>query len=209
LLTTDRLLLAETTGLVEGIPTTVPKTVYRYMVRGGIDVPAGQYQDTAYVVAHSFLYAASITAGTVLWRFPVGSPVLYRPVAQDDHVYVSSARTGIIAVIRVDRQNMLAGEELWRSPGAERFLAANPKFVYAHDPSGRLVIVDRARGTQLAVHDALRDFVIPVPNEWNDRLFLAANNGRIICLHDRDYASPVVMKKVPARIVPGAKPAGQ
>jgi hypothetical protein len=36
-----------------------------------------------------------------------------------------------------------------------------------------------------------KDFVFPVPNEVTDRLYLAANNGLIVCMHDREYPQPI------------------
>ena len=42
----------------------------------------------------------------------------------------------------------------------------------------------------------MRDFVYPVPNEITDRLYLAAHNGLIVCLHDRDYATPLRHRKI-------------
>src|SRR6185437_8629371 len=73
---------------------------------------------------------------------------------------------------------------------ADRFLAANPKYVYAADASGRLLVLDRRRGVTLSGFD-FKDFVFPVPNEVTDRLYLAANNGLIVCLHDREYPQPI------------------
>ena len=73
---------------------------------------------------------------------------------------------------------------------ADRFLAANPKFVYAADLSGRLLILDRATGLRLASYEGARDFTVPFSNAANDRLYLVANSGLVVCLHDRDYAIP-------------------
>src|SRR5262249_53688485 len=76
------------------------------------------------------------------------------------------------------------------NPGADRLLAANPKFVYATDPSGRLLVLDRKRGVTLSAYDT-RAFPFPVVNEVTDRLYLAANDGLLVCLHDRAYSKPV------------------
>ena len=75
------------------------------------------------------------------------------------------------------------------NPDADRFLAANPKFVYAADRSGRLLVLDRARGHKLSGYDT-HFFHVPVINEVTDRIYLAANSGLIVCLHDKDYATP-------------------
>jgi hypothetical protein len=73
---------------------------------------------------------------------------------------------------------------------ADRFVAANPKFVYAADVSGRLVVLDRATGLRLSTYEGTRDFTVPFSNALNDRIYLAANNGLILCLHDHEYATP-------------------
>jgi len=43
----------------------------------------------------------------------------------------------------------------------------------------------RARGTALATYN-LTDWTISIANEWTDRVFLAANDGQVICLRHRD-----------------------
>jgi hypothetical protein len=98
---------------------------------------------------------------------------------------------------RLDRES---GEALWRIPRgrnilsanseADRFLAANKKFVYATDTSGRLLVLDRKRGTRLSVLPTT-DFRFPVINQLSDRLYLASNDGTVLCLHDRDQLKPI------------------
>src|SRR5207248_5536007 len=111
----------------------------------------------------------------------------------DEDVYVAIDRAGLY---RVRRSN---GAEVWRNDDAARFLSANKKFVYAADRHGRLLVLDRARGTTLSTYDGTRDFVFPVQNDLTDRLYLAAHNGLIICLHDRDAETPLAMKTVKVR----------
>jgi hypothetical protein len=125
-------------------------------------------------------------------------------VANDDSVFLAPERAGLY---RLNREN---GETIWRNTNADRFLAANPKFVYATDRTGRLLVLDRARGVQLGVYGAAWDYVVPVTNEITDRLFLASNDGLLVCLHDRDYARPARMKEyfdLPAESVAAEKKA--
>jgi outer membrane protein assembly factor BamB len=110
----------------------------------------------------------------------------------DDSLYVSAERAGLY------RLNRATGDTIWRNADASRFLATNNKFVYALDASGRLLVLDRRRGTQLAAYDGTRDFVVPLSNELNDRIYLASNDGLLVALHDRDYPTPVRVKNVPA-----------
>jgi hypothetical protein len=74
-------------------------------------------------------------------------------------------------------------------------MAANPKFVYAADRQGRTLILDAARGKLLGTLDT-RDFVTPIVSLRTDRIYLGANNGLIVSLHDRDYKKPEMMRKI-------------
>ena len=70
------------------------------------------------------------------------------------------------------RLNRDTGEPLWNirkrdfSPEADRILAVNPKFVYATDGGGRMLVLDRKNGRQLSRYD-VHDFVFPVVNADN------------------------------------------
>jgi outer membrane protein assembly factor BamB len=168
--------------------------LFRFATDGPLSAPPGSYGNIAYLGSRDGnLYALSMQSGRLAWRYTAGTPISRRPVAIEKDVYVVAEGLGLA---RVDRAT---GEPLWRLPRgralvpanaeADRFLAANPKFVYALDRAGRLLILERARGQTLGSLD-VHDFVVPVVNDQNDRLFLAANNGLIVCLHDRDYPAP-------------------
>ncbi len=193
-----RLLVPEARGTILAAFGSDQKVNARIATRGDIRVTSGYSDETAYVASGDLnLYAVNILSGLVEWRFPTGTDVLYPPAALAEDVFVTAAGAGLS---RLDRT---AGVELWRNDEADRFLAANGKFVYAYDRSNRLLVLDRVRGTLLSTYPATRDFVVPIPNDWTDRLYLAANNGLVVALHDKDYPRPQAMKKVP---VPAAPP---
>jgi len=167
---------------------------FSFEANGAQLVSPGQYADVCYLGSgDGNLYAIHMGSGRVIWRYTTGTPVTRQPLATRSDVFVSSERKGLA---RVDRTT---GEALWRvpvgrqllpaQPEVDRVLAVNPKFVYGTDRSGRMVILDRARGTILSTWD-VRDFVFQTPNDWTDRLYLAAQNGLIVCLHDREYVNP-------------------
>jgi hypothetical protein len=204
LYTRDRLVLPTPGGTVLAL-AKIPREsgmaaeAYRFSTESPITVPAGHYEDMAYVGAQDAnLYALELSTGRVVWRHTAGSPVIRQPAVTDQDVYVVAQLNGL------SRLNRTTGEPMWRIPArgqfvesnaaADRVLAVNPKYVYAADRSGRLLILDRRRGIQLSNYD-VHDFVFPITNEVTDRLFLAANNGLIVCLHDRDYPTPVRHRK--------------
>jgi outer membrane protein assembly factor BamB len=178
--------------LREGFGST---EAYRFSTEGRIRVQPGQFGEFGYIGSDdAALYSINLNNGKLRWRHTTGSAVARPPVALDTDVYVTSDREGLA---RIDRET---GDSLWRIPRggalvpanaeADRFLAANDRFVYATDPSGRLVILDRKRGTRLSMLDTTA-FRFPVVNDTTDRLYLASNDGLIICLHDRNQTTPI------------------
>ena len=173
--------------------------IYRFSSEASISVPAGHYEEFAYFGADDAnLYAMQISNGKLRWRYTTGAPITRKPVVTEDDLFIVAGRKGMT---RVDRTT---GEAMWRIPvhgrivednaAADRFLAVNPKYVYATDVSGRLLVLDRRRGVQLSQYD-VKDFVFPIENTITDRLYLAANNGLIVCLHDREYEKPIRLRK--------------
>jgi outer membrane protein assembly factor BamB len=169
--------------------------VYRFAADGRIVVSPAQFGDMVYVGSEDTnLYALSTDRGRLVWRYSAGQPVAHHPVALDQDVYVSALGAGLA---RLDRAT---GVPLWRVPrgqrvletnvDADRFLAANSKFVYAADRSGRLLVLDRRLGHRLSGYDT-HDFPFPVVNELTDRLYLASNDGQIVCLHDKEFTAPM------------------
>jgi outer membrane protein assembly factor BamB len=172
-----------------------------------IEVPPGQHGDTVYIgsVAGN-VYAYNIGAGRLEWRTTLGSRVKRQPVALDDDVFVVTTRglSRLNRVLRFDpatKREVDGGQELWRNRNGDQFLAANAKFVYALDASGRLLVIDRRRGLTLSTAD-LRAFRVPVPNTVTDRLYLVANNGLIVCLHDRDLPRPFSHRALDEQVDP-------
>jgi outer membrane protein assembly factor BamB len=174
--------------------------IYRFPTESSIRAPAGHYGDMAYVGAEDAnLYALEVSNGRLAWRYTAGTAISRQPAVTEQDIYVVAERNGMT---RLDRTT---GQTMWRIPArgqlaesniaADRFLAANTKYVYAADASNRLLVLDRRRGVTLSGFD-FKDFVFPIPNEVTDRLYLAANNGLILCLHDREYTRPIRHRRV-------------
>jgi outer membrane protein assembly factor BamB len=178
--------------LREGLGST---EAYRFSTEGRIRVNPGQYGDIGYIGSDdAAMYAINLTNGKLRWRYSTGTAVSREPVALEKDVYVTSDREGMA---RVDRES---GDSMWKIPrgsafvpsnsDADRFLAANERFVYAADRSGRLVVLDRKRGIKLSMLDTSA-FRVPVVNDTTDRIYLASNDGLIVCLRDRDQVDAI------------------
>jgi outer membrane protein assembly factor BamB len=195
-LSRDRLVVPTSNGVVLGLSKLLPikatTTIsYRFATESPIRIPAGYSDGVAYIGAEDAnLYALETAGGRLLWRATIGVPITRRPAVTEEDIYLVCGRQGMM---RLDRTT---GQPRWRIPtnggwaesnaAVDYFLAANPKYVYALDASGRFLVLDRRRGVTLSGFDS-RDFVFPISNDITDRIYLAANNGLIVCLHDREY----------------------
>ena len=185
---------------------------YRFRLDRDLTVAPSIYDDMAYVATtDTYVSAINIATGKVQWRFPTGGTVSRPIFVTEADVFVAVDNKGLIRLGRED------GNPRWKLPYgktkthtvalADRVSAVNPKFVYAADSSGRLMVLDRALGTQLSFYEPFRDYTFPVANQTTDRLLLAANDGTLVCLHDREYEKPVQHRpfEVAARPGGGAK----
>jgi outer membrane protein assembly factor BamB len=188
-LTSEFMLLADNKGLLIGMSKYQHLETFRYPTGGPITAPVAQYGELAYAVSQDQnLYALNMVTGRSPWRYAVPTPTFWPPQVNDQDVYLSPAGSGLYRLLRE------TGQLVWHNDTAERFLASNPKFVYATNRSGMLVVLDQRRGRYLSGYDT-HDYAVPISNEFTDRIYLAANDGLVICLHDREYATPVQMRK--------------
>ncbi len=188
----EQLSMLTTDGTLTGVARdgTGPREDYYkpFKVNGRTPGAAGQHWNMAYVASTDFnLYAINMNTGQLKWRYVSGAPILRGPDVNDNDVFLYPDGIGLRRVARS------TGKEIWTNRDSQRFLAANDKFVYALDHIGRFYVVDGRRGGTLATLN-LSDWAIAIANEWTDRIYLAANDGQVMCLRHRDLIKPLVMK---------------
>jgi hypothetical protein len=122
-----------------------------------------------------------------LKRYLVGNPIDRLPITTDDSIYLAGGQAG---VTRLGRKSF---ERVWRNTEVDRVFSVGPKLVYAGDHRGNLMVLDRLRGLTLATLD-IRAFPFYFENDQDDRLFLAGQDGLILCLHDRSLRRPVPIR---------------
>ena len=167
-----------------------------------ISAPAGRGGVMLYIpLSSGFLMAIDGSIGekasgaNIIWRTAVGGINNRVPFVTDSIVYAEGDNSGVVAV---DRKT---GSLLWRSEDtADQILAANREFLYVRNRHGKLLVFDAKRATDpigkrsmpLAGID-LSEFNIPIMNTVSDRVFLAADNGLIVCMRDLSskYSRPV------------------
>jgi outer membrane protein assembly factor BamB len=175
-------------GSVFVIDTLGGATITTFKAEGNIKGITAVNKSVLYIPSEDyFLYAFDSGSGRLLWRFPGQSHIMRSPVATDKDVYVAPSGTGLY------RLDQATGNVKWNQRNAVRFLANNKRFVYTMDKLGQVLVLDYDRGKELARWDT-RDWVVPVSNDMTDRIYLAANDGQIICMHHRESIQPLKVK---------------
>ncbi len=188
LATPERVCVVTSAGNFLSLDRLEEKLHFEFKTEGSVSAPMGQYGLTAYVGSDDYsLYALDVQSERIVWRFLAQAPIFRKPEVTDKDVFVTADRLGMSRLVRD------TGQQVWRNPRAEQFLSAGPKFVYALDRKGQLLILDALRGTTLASWDA-RDWTLGISNEWTDRFYFAAQDGQILCLRQRELTTPVASR---------------
>jgi outer membrane protein assembly factor BamB len=171
-------------GTIEGMAKRAKELAFRVEDDAAAATGPTQHGMTGYFsLQNGNVWAVNLEKGHTDWRFAAPTGAALPLAATDDSVFLTIPRAGLY---RVNRET---GREDWHAANAEQFLAANKKFVYATDRLGQLVVIDAVRGNILSTLNT-RSFTVPLSNEYSDRIYLAAHDGTVTCLHDREHARP-------------------
>jgi hypothetical protein len=164
------------------------RVAFEYRLSGSPSAGGNVYGPHAYVgTTADVIESINLDSGRRNWQMLVGAAPLYAPVVTDTSVFVTAGRNGML---RIQREN---GRLVWKNRDLDRYLAGNEKYLYALDRTGNFHVADVFKGTSLAQCD-FSEWILHVSNEWNDRVYLAAHDGSLMCLRHRDNAKPVVTR---------------
>ena len=188
--------------LVVALNKVDKKVEVRESLFDAIAAPAAEAGVTAYVpISSGYLVSIDASSGNlqgganIHWRTAVGGINNHIPFLTDKYVYASGDKSGVVCVERKD------GNIIWRSDDqADRIIGATHEFIYIRDRQGKFLVYDarrptdpsRKRSVPLSGID-LSEFNVNIVNTASDRIYLAADNGLIVCLRDMSakYARPV------------------
>ncbi len=152
-------------------------------------------------LANGTILAVEATSGNlsgglaIKWRGDPGGLNNRTPFVTKGHLYAAGDNTGVVCLDRA------TGDLIWRSDkSADRVIGATEELLYVRDRQGRFLVYDAKRATDPAGKRSgplgsadFSEFGVHVVNTANDRVYLAADNGLIVCLRDANpkYAKPV------------------
>ena len=145
--------------------------------------PLGVMDNYVYLASSDFaVYCIDVRTGKQRWRFPSGFPVLQQPIPFSTEVLVLSEGGGLTSL---DNKH---GEAQWTNDSMRRLVGVSKEHIFAADRMNVVQVLSRKTGGVLGSL-ALSDFTVTPINQFNDRLYMASQDGKVICLHE--LASPV------------------
>jgi outer membrane protein assembly factor BamB len=145
------------------------------------------------------LYAVDERNGSRRWKYATGYPTDRAPAVVGDRVFVSSEQPALHCV------DAVKGLGLWEAEGVAQFAAESDKYVYAVDPFGTIVVLDRATGDpvgSIATGGRCKALV----NQQTDRLYLMSDDGIVQCFHEIGRRDPMYHDSRAAATQPDTSP---
>ncbi len=165
-----------------------PEKTAEFKVEGAVVARPASHKQMLYVPGQDyFLYAYNTVSMTPSWRFAAQSAINVSPLVTDADLFVPVSNGGLYRLERT------TGKVRWSNSTAVKFLATNQQFAYALDRVGNMLVLDYVRGNTMATWD-VRDWLLPLANDLTDRIYLASNDGQIMCLRHRDFVRPLAVR---------------
>lgn len=180
-------------GSLYAISTETGEVRYQFETDTGASAPLAEALGSIYFATRDLVvYGFDADTGILRWEFVSRRPIEHPPQAIGEDLYLLPVRGGIHSI------DAVAGLERWRNPKPTQFLSAGLDIVYASDQSGDLVMLSRKEGTTLATIP-LRSFEVRLSNDLTDWVYMATENGLVMCLRPQASEYPLYHKHPEAR----------
>jgi outer membrane protein assembly factor BamB len=131
------------------------------------------------------------------WVFPTSAPLDHAVVVAGDDAYTVT-KDGILYAI-----NAKQGTEKWQLQiGKAKLLAITPTKIYGVTVDGAMAVVNRADGTVAVTPEQsyhsfgvdLKNYSARLANDRNDRIYLASDDGLLLCLRELGQVTPTPLR---------------
>ena len=131
------------------------------------------------------------------WVFPTSAPLDHAVVVAGDDAYTVT-KDGILYAI-----NAKQGTEKWQLQiGKAKLLAITPTKIYGVTVDGAMAVVNRADGTVAVTPEQsyhsfgvdLKNYSARLANDRNDRIYLASDDGLLLCLRELGQVNPTPLR---------------
>jgi outer membrane protein assembly factor BamB len=195
IVTKEFLTFASEDGKVYTASVQDRKILHRVETKGAIKGHIGTYGYSQVIVGSEDhkLYCIDVfdpNNTDTNWITTTPSPIDKGVLVADDQAFTVT-REGLFLAL-----NMKDGSVRWelRTPGRAKLLAVSPSRIYGISPDGGIAIIQRADGKILATPETsissygvdLKLYTHRMSNDQNDRIYLASEDGILLCLRELD-----------------------
>lgn len=160
---------------------------FRLEAKNTIVAPASAFPPNRLIASSidGFIYCLQETAGTLLWRFSAGEPIVAMPVPYGDTVYAVT-EDGTLFAIDGD-----LGQERWSTVHMSQVVGASRDRLYCLSDIGRLTILDRKTGSRIGSLSTEFDD-LPYVNRETDRIIVGTSRGLVQCFRETAQEYPII-----------------
>lgn len=188
----DQVIWATSRGELYAASTGDGAASYRMKVTAPLAGTPGHIErDVYFATTDGHVYAINGQRGRMIWRRPIGTSIDLPPVGVAGTVFVGD-RTNRLHAFEPE-----SGKLRWTFEGADLFVSATAERVYAVDPNGGLVALDRETGRLIAAWPPAGR-LLPVTNTITDRLYFVSSDGLVQAFHEIDREKPFRHGEEPA-----------
>ncbi len=179
---------ASQSGSVYSIGGSENKLAYQFETDAEIRTPIGMNSDSLFVVSEDArLYCLNADNGRRQWAFTAGVPIRKQPRIIAGNVFITPQIEGMYCL------NSVSGIIKWRQPRATEFLASTDDYVFASDALNNVLILAQSDGAVVGSLP-LRSLSVRMANDRTDRVYLASEDGLVVCIREDGRDFPIYHK---------------
>lgn len=177
---------ASSSGSLYSVSAKEQKLVFQFECDAKIMTPLGRNEKSILLAAeNSRMFCLDQDNGQFRWAFTSAYPIRQQPRFFGSRVYVTPESVGTFAL------NADSGAQMWEFPQAQarRVLMVGQNRLYAVNAQNEIVILEASDGKVIGKL-SYRHFTKSPTNDRTDRMFLATQDGLLVCLKERGSAIP-------------------
>ena len=159
--------------------------LFQFETDAPVSAPLAASSRFLFLASEDFnFYCLDRVSGQVSWEFISGLPVRLQPRIIGEQVFLMPVRGGMYCL------SVKSGQQIWWRPNAYEFLAATPRTIFSSDRFGNVALLSREDGSVQGTLP-LQKFQVRLANDRTDRLYMATQDGLVICIHEKTREFPI------------------
>ncbi len=174
-------------GMLFVIDAEKVRTRFRLEARASIVSHSTFLPPNRWLVASvdGYVFCVTEDKGRMLWQFSSGEPLDTAPLAIEKQAFIVAERGDLFAI---DTDH---GLQQWKAASIRQTVSASPQRLYCVGSEGEMIVLDRSTGGRLNLLP-LATMGQFITNDVSDRIYLATDSGRLVCLREQAARWPTI-----------------